>query len=214
MHAFAILLFTTLASFINANAKYRTRNSSIKGLTVAVINNCNYPVTIEANGMTLSTKALAIGQQCANVGTSTGSGNIYFQAQGSGSLSGSNIGIGTLLEWSVDVAQAEFWYDISNVNGYNMPMTVTLKNQPNCQVLSCHGFVCPNDGERYTVKTSNGVSITYCGNPTKDDPNGVFPSAMNKTTTCATAYNWSGDNTKTYQCPGIVQTATVSLCKP
>jgi len=184
--------------------------TSGSGLTIAVVNNCQYPVTVEVNGFTPSTSALAVGETVANLGRSSGSGNVYFQAQGSGKLATSNIGIGTLYEWTMTANR--LWYDISNVNGYNMPMTVGINHQPNCKVISCSGFVCPKNQNRFNATTSNGIPITYCGTDNKDDQYAVFPMAMKATPSCATTYRWSHDDLNTYTCDGSAFTTTVSLC--
>lgn len=82
------------------------------------------------------------------------------------------------------------WYDLSNVDAFNLPLQIVAVDHPDCRTLTCAQDLlaaCPAEG-RYPA---DGETLA-CVSPNRDDPNN--PVAAFFEASCADAYSWSGDD--------------------
>jgi hypothetical protein len=84
------------------------------------------------------------------------------------------------------------WYDISHVDGYNLPITMQPFN-PNaggrCETVGCNFNLnnCPSDARVY----KNG-RLVACQNTNRDSPNTNYVRALKQA--CPNSYTWSKDD--------------------
>lgn len=176
-------------------------------LSFSVKNLCKYPVTPFSNtpGVKPSVSKIAIGATINNLVVSSTNGMMYFQGDGVGNAA-ANVNTGTLWEWD---SSAQFSYDISNVNGYNMPMSVVVTNgaAAKCDAISCLAFKCPTP-LYYT--TSNGISVSHCPTPNKES--GTTTYAKEMLSKCPQAYGWSQQVGGTHGCRIAAPQVMITLC--
>ncbi len=97
----------------------------------------------------------------------------------------------SLAEFTFNTDFNEFdWYDLSNVDAFNLPLQIVPIDRPDCRTLSCATDLlasCPAQG-RYPEQGP----IQACVSPDRDDPNN--PVAAYFEASCPDAYSWSGDD--------------------
>jgi len=116
----------------------------------------------------------------------------------------------SLAEMHWDARDGKTWYDISMVDGYNLPITMEpFKNTGgNCPKVRCNFNLnnCPADG-----KINKNGKLVACKNTNRDNPNSNYATSMRRA--CGTdAYSWSGDNLATKSCLAGNQGLIVTFC--
>ncbi|GAA0180855.1 transmembrane signal receptor [Lithospermum erythrorhizon] len=122
----------------------------------------------------------------------------------------------TMAEFAINAANNVDYYDVSVVDGYNLPMAVVPLGGTNCTTIMCSislNDTCPSE---LKVMSSDGDVVAcnnaclqlkqrkFCDNPTLYS--GVFKKA------CPTAYSYAlDDSTSTYTCAAGVNYA-ITFC--
>lgn len=158
--------------------------------------------------------------------TSTGKFTCQTGDCGSGKMDCSGSGAtppATLAEFTLDGASGMDFYDISLVDGYNLPLSVTPRGGggPNCSITGCVGDLnsyCPSDlrvmsdedgGGRRAVACRSACaafnSPQYCCSGEYGSPDTCKPSSYSAVfkKACPRAYSYAfDDNSSTFTCGG------------
>ena len=156
--------------------------------TLTFVNRCQPPITIQGSDVeaqTVTSGAFV----CVTIGSDVEplSSRRYWGWVGADPGSEHH----TLAEFTFNTDFNDFdWYDISHVDGHNLPMQVVPVARPDCPTLTCAESwltSCPEEG-RYTDASG---AVVACVSPDRDDaesPVVLFFEA------CDDAYAWSGDD--------------------
>ncbi|KAJ4966272.1 hypothetical protein NE237_018121 [Protea cynaroides] len=124
----------------------------------------------------------------------------------------------TLVEFTLNGAGGLDFYDVSLVDGYNLPMVIQPKDGSggNCSVTGCLGDInkgCPSELKVTSVDSSGNVACKsacnafgdaqYCCSGEYGNPNTCKPSSFSEffKTACPRAYSYAyDDGTSTFTC--------------
>ncbi|KAI9010437.1 thaumatin [Phycomyces nitens] len=208
---------------------------------VTVVNNCDSVVTVGVltNGRTASSPDMTfdLTPKAERLVTKqdTWGGRIWGRQQCSGSKQNSK-GCGTpgasnpatLAEFFFKGAFDKDFYDISFVDGYNLPMSIQPQNPESSKGYNCGSPTCadvPTCPDEYAVKGPSGQLISCLSSCSKtnspetcctgdsDHPDLCKPDARSDEVkkACPDAYSFAYDDQKsTFEC--TVQSYTVAFC--
>jgi hypothetical protein len=137
----------------------------------------------------------------------------------------------TLAEFTMDGSGGMDFYDVSLVDGYNLPMLVAPQGAAaggNCEPTGCLvdlNGACPADLRVAPASASGGVacrsaceafgSAQYCCSGEYGNPNTCRPSAYSQffKNACPRSYSYAYDDaTSTFTCPGSDTAYTITFC--
>ncbi len=86
----------------------------------------------------------------------------------------------------------QIWYDVSQVDGYTLPITMNVPGNSvgNCKSASCSFNIdqnCPQQN-----KVTNKGKVVSCENKERDNPSTAYVENMKRS--CPGVYTWSRDN--------------------
>ncbi|KAK1390855.1 Thaumatin-like protein/pathogenesis related protein-5 [Heracleum sosnowskyi] len=210
--------------------------SSILGgetATFTITNNCPYtiwPATLTSGGGAISSSGFALASHASNALTSPASWSGRIWARAFCNDAGTSCATGdcgnlqcsaggappaTLIEFTLNGDGGKDFYDVSLVDGFNLPVTVSPKGG-GCSQTSCPvdiNAACPND---LALKNQGGATIgcksaclafnqpQYCCTGAYNSPGTCKPTNYSQffKGKCPQAYSYAfDDKTSTFTCP-------------
>ncbi|KAI7861763.1 thaumatin [Spinellus fusiger] len=185
--------------------------SMVSGATITVKNNCSYSSQInqQTNNAAPGTNAfvLAPGKSSNIYVADNWAGRVWPRPECTGKTDCDPPAPASLAEFNFGSFAGLTFFDVSLVDGFNVPLSVQPNGGTNCPSASCHKLpACPN-GNQFKNINNNG-KVVSCQNPNRDSGATTYAATTKKA--CPTVYTYSHDDNATLACK--TNSFTVTLC--